>query len=166
MNLSACNWCNRDKQLLIGKRYCKDCDLKRFRECCRCHRPFDHPKYFQLDPIKLRCDACQRKLLQEQTKARKMKSTKVIESDSDEAVNIMGSDVSTDDEVKKPTRKPAFLAKKQTVKRAPKTQTRRKKTSCDQVEALKTLICQWSQEEVCMKRILDGKQMALVPIFF
>lgn len=165
MNCSPCNWCNRGIQLVKGKPYCKDCSSKCFKECCRCHRPFDHPKYFRLDPVKLRCDACQRKLLRERTKAKTMKSVPLIESDSEDSV-IMGSDISTGDEGKKPTKLKAFLPKKQVVKRTPKARTSKKKTNCDQVEALKSLICQWSQEEECMKRILDGKKMALIPIFF
>ena len=32
-------------------------------------------------------------------------------------------------------------------------------------EALKTLLCQWSEDEDCMRKILGGRKMAFFPIF-
>lgn len=159
----VCNWCDRHVALLAGKPFCKDCDMKCFRECCRCHRPFNHPKYFQLDPLKQRCDACQRKLLQERTRLNMKKSKQIIESDTDS----LPSDTGSEEVEKKIVKDPAPI-KKVPMKRTSRVQTTtpKKKKACDQAEALKALVCQWSQEEDCMKRILDGKKMALVPIFF
>lgn len=173
---SACNWCSNYTELLPGKKYCGNCAVKSFRECCRCHRPFDHPKYFKLDPHKNRCDACQRKVLHERIAA-KMPKSKFLLSESEDSEHedgttsavLVGSGDSTDEEINKKTdRKPKAKlpgkSKPAVVVKSTKPKVVRKKKNLE-AEALKNLICEWSNEESCMRRILDGKKLALVPIF-
>ena len=54
-----CNWCQKDKKLVQGKRYCHSCNKRCFRECCRCKRPLDRPTFFTLSPI--RCNSCHKR---------------------------------------------------------------------------------------------------------
>ena len=51
-----CNWCNKYRELVFKKPYCLRCEKNMFRECRRCHKPYDDNKYFHLDPI--RCNSC------------------------------------------------------------------------------------------------------------
>ena len=51
-----CNWCNKYRELVFKKPYCLRCESNMFRECRRCHKPYDDSKYFQLDAI--RCNSC------------------------------------------------------------------------------------------------------------
>lgn len=61
--LKRCNWCNKYSELAEGKKYCLKCAKKCYKECRRCHRPYDEPKYFKLDNT--RCDTCQTAYLKE-----------------------------------------------------------------------------------------------------
>ncbi len=66
-------------------------------------------------------------------------------------------------EVKLPEKVKAL--KKPIVKRAAVRKPRQKKVNDAAAEALKNLLCQWSQEEDCIKKILQGKKLAFVPVF-
>ena len=50
------NWFNKYRELMFKKPYCLRCEKNMFRECRRCHKPYDDNKYFHLDPI--RCNSC------------------------------------------------------------------------------------------------------------
>ena len=65
-----CIWCRSYNKLAQGKKYCIKCSQNCFRECKRCHRPFDDQKYFQKDAN--RCNSCQTTYLKEKEK-RQMK---------------------------------------------------------------------------------------------
>ena len=69
--VKACNWCNLYSKLAPGKKYCVKCSSKCYRECKRCHRPFDDPKFFQKDQN--RCNSCQTLYLKEREKRLKRK---------------------------------------------------------------------------------------------
>lgn len=85
--------------------------------------------------------------------------------DSDETgEEISDSELSSDHHVKKPV-KPKKKTPVKRVAKAPRNPTKKRKQSNEQAEALKSLLCEWSQEGDCMKRILDGKKIALVPVF-
>jgi len=45
--------------LAPGKDYCLSCKDACYRECNRCRRPFNSPKFFNLD--EKRCNGCYRK---------------------------------------------------------------------------------------------------------
>ena len=61
-----CIWCRQINPLAPGKQYCTTCKKQCYRECIRCHRPFNHPRYFTQDNH--RCNACQKKYLKERHK--------------------------------------------------------------------------------------------------
>ena len=63
---SRCNWCSKYVTLVPNKKYCVQCKSKCFRECTRCHRPFDSAKYFEQNDT--RCNACMKKYLKEASK--------------------------------------------------------------------------------------------------
>ena len=42
---------------------------------------------------------------------------------------------------------------------------KRKAQPDDTSEALKTLLCHWSEDADCMRKLLGGRKMAFVPIF-
>jgi len=66
MVLGKCNWCHTESTLVSGKRYCTTCGDRCFRECVRCKRPLDDPKYFALSLI--RCNSCSRAYNREKAK--------------------------------------------------------------------------------------------------
>ena len=189
------------KTLVANKHYCELCRSHSFKECVRCHRPFDHPKYFQLDREKNRCDTCQTKYINELIKRTKMSSKpiKLVFSDSDpesissiESVSILSKKERAGDERSKKRRKKTTSdddesyskvrskhhkttsddesfkrqrSRQQTpVKKSVKPRTSQKKTD-PQVETLKSLLCEWSTDDSCMKRLLDGKRVGFVPVF-
>lgn len=57
-NNLVCCWCGKNTTPLIkDRKYCLDCDEKKFKECIRCKRPFPDSKYFA-DINSLRCNTC------------------------------------------------------------------------------------------------------------
>ena len=54
---SHCIWCNHQRKLVEGKKFCHDCQRACKCECITCHRPYpNEKKYFTLDTK--RCDSC------------------------------------------------------------------------------------------------------------
>lgn len=66
----VCNWCSTAGKLVKNKPYCSSCQERAFRECVRCKRPLPSEKYFSLNPH--RCNACERKLVKEQEKRKRV----------------------------------------------------------------------------------------------
>jgi hypothetical protein len=64
-----CNWCKEYKPLYDGKPYCKDCAVKMYRECSRCHLPYPEEKSFTSNDR--RCNSCQNKFLKEKERREK-----------------------------------------------------------------------------------------------
>jgi hypothetical protein len=95
----------------------------------------------------------------ERSKKRRKKTT----SDDDEFYSKVRSKhhkTTSDDESFKRQR-----SRQQTpVKKSVKPRTSQKKTD-PQVETLKSLLCEWSTDDSCMKRLLDGKRVGFVPVF-
>ena len=60
---ARCNYCQKLTKLAPGKNYCLKCKARCFRECRRCHKPYDSEKFFQRD--QLRCNSCFSRLLKE-----------------------------------------------------------------------------------------------------
>lgn len=98
-----CNWCNMTVKLLSGKPYCNKCSRQCFKECRRCHRPFPHERYFELDEN--RCNACQKKYLKEREKRQQTKQKK--EDGTEKSKNI---DTSSDEDSSGPP--PSKIARK------------------------------------------------------
>ena len=73
-----CNWCGADEAFVEGKRYCATCESNMYRECIRCHKPYDQAKYFGFDMN--RCNACQRRYYREK-ELNKKTSEKTLDSD-------------------------------------------------------------------------------------
>ena len=85
------------------------------------------------------------------------KAVRIIESDDTDVYSE--EEISAEEEKKKrkrPVKKP--------VDKTPK-QPRRKRKNQNEAEVVKKLLCEWSQDEDCMKRILDGKKLAFIPVF-
>ena len=61
-----CNFCLQTVPLMKSKPYCHKCHKNCFRECSRCHKPYNHEKFFELNEV--RCNTCQRKYLKEKEK--------------------------------------------------------------------------------------------------
>ena len=61
-----CNFCNKFRELVFKKPYCLRCESNMYKECRRCHKPYDDRKHFELDPI--RCNSCHPKYLKEREK--------------------------------------------------------------------------------------------------
>ena len=61
-----CHWCATKLGVSDCEKYCESCSDNKYKECKRCHRPFPHERFFELDTE--RCNACQRKYLKEQEK--------------------------------------------------------------------------------------------------
>ena len=79
MEKDTCNFCRSRRELVPGKKYCLECNDNAFKECKRCHLPYDSAKYYELSSV--RCNSCQRKY-EKETKQRKEKRRK--SSDNDE----------------------------------------------------------------------------------
>ena len=88
-----CNFCLQNGNLMKNKPFCHKCAKKCFRECTRCHKPYDHEKYFELNEV--RCNNCQRKYMKEREKReqKKLSTTLPIKKTS----LISSSDDSTSD---------------------------------------------------------------------
>lgn len=82
---SFCIWCNEGDQLVNGKKYCQNCQMSMYKECCRCHRPFPSEKYFTSHSD--RCNSCQKKYLCEKNSRRKRKEKLVYANTDDEVEN-------------------------------------------------------------------------------
>lgn len=61
-----CNYCNLYNKLSTGKPYCTKCKTNCYRECRRCHKPYDDSKFFMKDET--RCNSCHTKLEKERSK--------------------------------------------------------------------------------------------------
>ena len=84
--------------------------------------------------------------------------------DTDETDGFSGSEESiTELTEKKKKRKPPV---KRGAGKITRPQCKKRKSQPDEAsEALKTLLCQWSGDEDCMRKILGGRKMAFVPVF-
>ena len=60
---ARCNYCQKLTKLAPGKSYCLKCKARCYRECRRCHKPYDSEKFFQRDH--LRCNSCHARLVKE-----------------------------------------------------------------------------------------------------
>lgn len=176
-----------------GKPYCEECQSRCYLECCRCRRPFDSLDCFNIDPFGKRCDSCHRKLLKERMsksgrmddsdtdiftdselssnekavrfkKAKKTVSKKPTPKTPSTCLTSDSEDLS-DNEAKKTKKTP----KKQPVKRAapkpPRLSPKKRKSESEPAQALKNLLYGWTQEEECLKKVLDGRRVAFVPVF-
>ena len=164
--MTLCIWCEQEKPLLIGKKYCLQCQSRSFQECIRCRRPLPEEKYFTLNSH--RCNACQRKYLKEKMSSKQSSSSKsIIAADSDDD---FVSSASSQDELPGDFKIKSFN-KKATVKRqAPKSprqapKKRKVQRQEQQSETLKKLLLEWVQDEECLKKILGGKRVAFIPVF-
>lgn len=72
-----CNFCLATTTLVKNKPYCQKCHRNCFRECSRCHKPYNHEKFFELNEV--RCNTCQRRYLKEKEKRdqKKLQAKKV-----------------------------------------------------------------------------------------
>lgn len=51
-----CNYCYKINSNIFGKKYCEDCAGKCFKECLKCHKPFQTQySYFYSDNL---CNKC------------------------------------------------------------------------------------------------------------
>ncbi len=168
--MRKCNWCGENGALANGKPYCDVCKSRCYRECCRCKRPFEKARFFLLDPNGIRCNSCQHKYLKEKDMASSSSRLgKLTMCLSDSEGFTLSEAESAAGEIKSPEK--AKAAKKPHIKRTvssvkPRQTSRKGKKANDAMaEALKNLLCQWSQEEDCIKKILEGKKIAFVPVF-
>lgn len=71
----VCIWCSKsideDTPLVQNRKYCIHCEANLYRECIRCRRPFDHPRYFELN--ERRCNTCHKKYKVERSSRKKLK---------------------------------------------------------------------------------------------
>jgi hypothetical protein len=87
-----CIWCNKLSQLVNGKRYCHTCARACFKECRRCHRPYNSPRFFKLDET--RCDSCFR-ILQTAREARARKKEEQQQKQEDQTTKTRQSPPTT-----------------------------------------------------------------------
>ena len=71
-----CNYCNKLRELAFNKPYCIRCENNMYKECRRCHKPYDDKKYFTMDTV--RCNSCQPKFLKEREKRQKRAAAKEV----------------------------------------------------------------------------------------
>ena len=89
-----CNFCLQNVTLIKNKPFCHKCAKNCFRECTRCHKPYNHEKFFELNEV--RCNTCQRKYLKEREKREQkkltnplpMKKTSLISSSDDSTSDV------------------------------------------------------------------------------
>ncbi len=64
----VCNWCGTDSFVYNegGKRYCKDCEDKMFKECITCHKPYPTHHSFELNDE--RCNSCEKRYINSKIK--------------------------------------------------------------------------------------------------
>lgn len=89
-----CSYCGCDAELYPGKKYCKDCHKHCFRECKRCHLPYNDVVHFALHDE--RCNSCQRKHMRE---ANNRKAGNV-QKKSEDAIEAILPNVRPDDSSK------------------------------------------------------------------
>ena len=85
-----CIWCRQYKPLVPGKQYCTTCKKQCYRECTRCHRPFNNQKYFS-DTDGERCNACHKKYMKEREKLQCDYTSKSGKSDQQKMTNYFTS---------------------------------------------------------------------------
>lgn len=88
-----CSWCGCKQALVEGKTYCFICEGKMYRECVRCHKPYDSERFFSQDEN--RCNPCHKKYLKEKQARNDLKKSRLdFESgnDSDETMLIQSDD--------------------------------------------------------------------------
>ena len=76
--MTACNYCGDETDLVPDKKFCFSCEEKMYRECVRCHLPYNNQYYFLND--KNRCNKCQKIYLKEKEK-RKLSKENFKKSD-------------------------------------------------------------------------------------
>ena len=156
----TCNWCGGTGALAIGKPYCEACQSRCYREGCRCRRPFQSAKYFTEDLMGKRYNSCQRKYLKEMLTG--SKQVQIVDADDTDGFSVSEESI-TELTEKKKKRTPPVKRGAEKITRPP---CKKRKSQPDEAsEALKTLLCQWSGDEDCMRKILGGRKMAFVPVF-
>ena len=75
--MQVCCYCGIDHSLVEGKQYCLLCQDKMYRECIRCHKPYDSERFFQSNEN--RCNSCQNKYIKEK------ENNKAVMEESDES---------------------------------------------------------------------------------
>lgn len=111
-----CNFCLQTVALVKNKPYCNKCHKNCFRECSRCHKPYNHERFFELNEV--RCNSCQRKYLKEKEKRdmKKLQPKKPhIISSSEESASE--SEQSMKKQLPKPSGPPAAKKKKKSMKK-------------------------------------------------
>ncbi len=69
-----CNYCGHVVDKLVNKRkYCFSYKDRCFRECSRCHLPYDSSRFFENEEAR-RCLSCEKRLQREREKRKKAKS--------------------------------------------------------------------------------------------
>ena len=169
MDVKRCIWCSSTLQRLEeGKPYCIQCAENCFRECKRCHRPFDDSKYFLLD--KDRCNACQRKYSKE----------KMSETDCDNESYISDSSISVSNLPIPPTKKLKLTKPKKQIdkekedkslskvqKAKPKTKRKRTPKTSAKSEHFDadTIIKELVGERAKVKTVLSNRKVGFIPVF-
>ena len=67
--IGKCNWCGKQVELLLGKKFCYKCSLNG-KECRYCHRPMPMRFYILHEN---RCNACFKKHEKQKQKRKNLK---------------------------------------------------------------------------------------------
>ena len=92
--MSKCVYCGDETELIENKKYCEQCSDNMYKECIRCHLPYESEQYFSIN--EKRCNSCKKKIENEKSKReeKKLHSAKTFhnlsdsESENNEEVKI------------------------------------------------------------------------------
>ena len=121
--MSKCIYCGDEIELIENKKYCEQCLDNMYKECIRCHLPYDSEQYFSLN--EKRCNSCQKKYENEKSKKEEKKlnsaknfhniSDSEVEDNEEEKKNISKKYKDTEEEKKAISKKYAVIEKNKVI---------------------------------------------------